>query len=59
MIAFCPKCWKNTHGAESMREMKDVQFVTMKNGRRAAKGICSVCGRGMYKIVKTSEAPAA
>ncbi len=56
MIAFCPKCWKNSHGAESMREMKDAEFVTMKNGRRAAKGTCTVCGRGMYKIVKSTEA---
>jgi hypothetical protein len=31
--------------------MKDVQEVTMKNGRKAKKGKCSVCGTGMYKFV--------
>jgi hypothetical protein len=43
-VAYCVKC-------KQKREMKDVQTVTMKNGRRALKGKCSVCGTGMYKIL--------
>jgi hypothetical protein len=41
--ACCVKC-------KASREMKDPQSVTMKNGRRAVKGVCPVCGTGMYKI---------
>lgn len=41
--AYCVKC-------KATREMKSPQSVTMKNGRRAMKGICPVCGTGMYKI---------
>ena len=43
---YCVKC-RDKAG----REMKDVQVVTMKNGRRAAKGTCTECGTGMYKIL--------
>jgi DNA polymerase II large subunit len=38
---------------KQMREMKDVEQVTMKNGRPALKGKCTVCGAGMFKIVST------
>ena len=31
--------------------MKDVKIVEIKPGRPAAKGICTVCGTGMYKIL--------
>ncbi len=41
--AYCVKC-------KQKRTMKDVEKVTMKNGRPALKGKCSVCGTGMYKI---------
>ncbi len=41
---YCVKC-------KAAREMKDAQKVTMKNGREAVKGKCSVCGTGMYKIL--------
>lgn len=41
---YCVKC-------KSMKEMKDEQRVTMKNGRAAAKGKCPDCGTGMYKIL--------
>ena len=43
---YCVKC-RDKAG----REMKDVEVVTMKNGRKAAKGKCAVCGTGMYKIL--------
>lgn len=41
---YCVKC-------KEMKEMKDEQRVTMKNGRAAAKGKCPDCGTGMYKIL--------
>ncbi|MFA4889229.1 MAG: DUF5679 domain-containing protein [Candidatus Omnitrophota bacterium] len=41
---YCVKCKK-------MKEIKDMQKVTMKNGRPAAKGKCPDCGTGMYKIL--------
>ncbi len=31
--------------------MKDAKEVTMKNGRKAMKGKCPVCGTGMYRIM--------
>lgn len=43
-IGYCVKCKKS-------QEIKDAQEVTMKNGRRAVKGKCPVCGTGMYKIL--------
>lgn len=43
-LGYCVKCKKKT-------EMVDVVKVTMKNGRPALKGKCSICGTGMYKIL--------
>ena len=43
---YCVKCKKK--GVE----MKDVEEVTMKNGRKANKGKCPKCGTGMYCIKK-------
>ena len=40
----CMKC-------KEKREMKDVEKVQMRPGTNAAKGKCSVCGTGMYKIL--------
>ena len=40
----CMKC-------KEQREMKDVEEVVMKNGMKAAKGSCTICGTGMYKIL--------
>ncbi len=42
---YCVKC-------KTKRDMKDAEVVTMKNGRKAVKGVCSVCGTGMYSIMK-------
>ncbi len=42
-MAYCMKCKKT-------REMKNPKAVTMKNGRKAQKGTCAVCGTGMYQI---------
>lgn len=45
MEAYCVKC-------KSKREMKDEKKVTMKNGKPATQGICTVCGTKMFKIGK-------
>jgi hypothetical protein len=44
MNGRCMKC-------KADREMKDMKEVTMKNGMRAAKGICVKCGTKMFKIL--------
>ena len=41
--AYCVKCKKK-------REMKGEKQITMKNGRPATSGTCSVCGTKMFKI---------
>lgn len=41
---YCVKC-------KTKREIAGAEEVTMKNGRKALKGKCSVCGTGMYKIL--------
>lgn len=43
-IGYCVKDRKK-------QEMKDTQIVEMKGGRRALKGVCAVCGTGMYRIL--------
>ncbi|HET9918482.1 MAG TPA: DUF5679 domain-containing protein [Ktedonobacteraceae bacterium] len=43
--AYCVKCKKKT-------EIKDGHEVTMKNGRAAMKGTCSVCGTSVQSFVK-------
>ncbi|MDT7943385.1 MAG: DUF5679 domain-containing protein [Dehalococcoidia bacterium] len=45
MQAYCLKC-------RAMREMRNPQPVTLKNGRPATKGTCPVCGTVMYRIGK-------
>ena len=49
VIGYCVKC-------KEKREMKDVKIVEIKPGRPAAKGNCSVCGTGMYKILSKDAA---
>ena len=41
--AYCVKCKKK-------RVMKNPKSVTLKNGRKAKKGICPVCDTGMFRI---------
>ncbi|HEX5978232.1 MAG TPA: DUF5679 domain-containing protein [Nitrososphaeraceae archaeon] len=41
--AYCVKC-------KSKRDMKNEKQITMKNGRQALSGTCSVCGTKMFKI---------
>jgi len=40
---YCVKC-------RTKRDDPNPQQVTMKNGKKAQKGKCPVCGTGMYKI---------
>jgi len=44
MKAYCMK-------EKKTQEMKDGKEVTMKNGRKAMKGVCSKCGTGMFRIM--------
>ena len=46
--AYCVNC-------KAKVEIKNPQRVTMKNGRPAMKGKCSVCGTGVYKILSTKK----
>jgi len=41
---YCVKC-------KSKKEMKDEKQVTMKNGRKAIKGVCVTCGTSMFCIL--------
>ena len=50
--AYCVKCKKTV-------EMKDGQEVTMKNGNKAMKGKCSVCGTTVMRIMGKGKAKAA
>lgn len=43
MAMYCVKC-------RAKREGKNLQKVTMKNGKPATKGQCEVCGTTMFKI---------
>ena len=41
--AYCVKCKRKT-------AMLAIQAVTMKNGRPALRGVCAVCGTGLFRI---------
>jgi RNase P subunit RPR2 len=43
MKTYCVKCKTKT-------EIKDPKEVTMKNGRAAITGTCSVCGTKVFRI---------
>jgi len=42
-MMYCVKC-------RAKREGKNHQDVVMKNGKKAVKAICEVCGTTMFKI---------
>ena len=44
MEAYCVKDKKKT-------EIKDPKKITMKNGRLAVTGTCSVCGTKVFRII--------
>ena len=43
MEAYCFKC-------RAKQEIKSPQPVTLKNGRPATQGTCSVCGTKVFRI---------
>jgi hypothetical protein len=47
MQAYCLKC-------RERRDISNAEEVTLKNGRPATRGTCSVCGANVYRIGKAS-----
>jgi hypothetical protein len=47
MQAYCLKC-------RAHRDINDPQEVSLKNGRTATRGKCSVCGSTVFRIGKAS-----
>ncbi|HYS22273.1 MAG TPA: DUF5679 domain-containing protein [Gemmatimonadales bacterium] len=45
---YCVKC-------KAKRKISNPQQVKMANGRPALKGVCPVCGTGMFKILPPSK----
>ena len=45
MDAYCLKC-------RTKREIRNPKQITMKNGRPATQGTCTVCGTKVFKIGK-------
>ena len=45
MQVYCLKC-------RDLREVKNPQLVTLKNGRPATRGECPVCGKTVFRIGK-------
>jgi hypothetical protein len=48
--AYCVKC-------KATRKMTEIQMVTTKNGKPAAKGKCPVCGTTMMKFLPSKTNP--
>jgi ssDNA-binding Zn-finger/Zn-ribbon topoisomerase 1 len=46
--AYCVKC-------KTTRKMTEIQLVTTKNGKPAAKGKCPVCGTTMMKFLPSKK----
>jgi len=44
--AYCMKCREKV-------EIKNPRQITLKNGRPAVQGVCSVCGTKVFRIGKT------
>ncbi len=47
-LYYCVKCKKKT-------ELKDAQKITMKNGKPALRGQCSVCGTTVNAILSAEK----
>lgn len=45
MEGYCLKC-------KTKREIIEGNEITMKNGRKAIKGKCTICGTVIFKIMK-------
>jgi hypothetical protein len=48
-IAYCVKC-------KEKRDMKDPHQITMKNGKPALQGTCTVCGTKLTRILSSQKA---
>lgn len=46
--AYCVKCKKK-------QDIKDSKIETMENGRRALKGLCSVCGTKLTRFLPSEK----
>lgn len=46
--AYCVKC-------KASRQVNEGQIVTVKNGKRALKGKCAVCGTTMMKFLSSKK----
>ncbi len=46
MQVYCMKC-------KAKKEIKDAKSITMKNGKPATQGVCSICGTKVFRIGKT------
>lgn len=47
--AYCVKC-------KTRREIKDAHEETLDNGRRALRGVCSVCGTRVMRFLPGKKA---
>lgn len=50
-MAYCVKC-------KQKREMKNAHHITMKNGKPALQGECTVCGTRLNRILPGEKAAA-
>jgi len=48
MKAYCFKCRRKT-------DIKDAVEVTLRNGQPMIRGVCSVCGLKVIKIIEVKE----
>ena len=46
VTGYCVRC-------KAQRELVDAKEITMKNGRKAMKGKCKVCGTQVFKIMSS------
>jgi len=47
VIGYCVKCRKK----QAIKDAKEVKMKGRGGARRAMKGVCPVCGTGMYRIL--------
>ena len=48
LIGYCLKC-------KAKREMRNTERVVLKSNRLADKGVCTVCGTTMFRLVGTEK----
>lgn len=45
IIGYCVRC-------KTKKEIKDPEQITLKNGRKAVRGVCPICETKMFKFLK-------